>query len=251
MTDPDPDLSRDRTPSRIPAGRRPPPHRRLPSRFPLILPDPGGSADARRIRALGGRWRGRTVSLVLVVLVAVFLGVALVRNWQAVRSDLQALSWVDLLASGIAGALAVTCSGMGWRVVLRAGRARARAPGAHDLLRRPAGQVRPRLGVDRGDPGRPRPAPRHRALDHARQLRGRADDRGGHGRPGRAAGPLRGRGPARHGAVDAAAGRLVGRGAPAARLDEPGPGVGLRPCRAGPRPRSSCPVAPWVRRWPG
>ncbi len=41
-----------------------------------------------------------------------------VRNWQAVRSDLQALSWVDLLASGIAGALAVTCSGMGWRVVL-------------------------------------------------------------------------------------------------------------------------------------
>jgi hypothetical protein len=58
------------------------------------------------------------VSLVLVVLVAVFLGVALVRNWQAVRSDLQALSWVDLLASGVAGALAVTCSGMGWRVVL-------------------------------------------------------------------------------------------------------------------------------------
>ena len=54
----------------------------------------------------------------LVVLVAVFLGVALVRNWQAVRSDLQDLSWVDLLASGIAGALAVTCSGMGWRVVL-------------------------------------------------------------------------------------------------------------------------------------
>ena len=64
-----------------------------------------------------GRLR-RGVSLALVVLVAVFLGVALVRNWQAVRSDLQALSWVDLLASGIAGALAVTCSGMGWRVVL-------------------------------------------------------------------------------------------------------------------------------------
>ena len=67
-------------------------------------------------RGVGGLRRG--VSLALVVLVAVFLGVALVRNWQAVRSDLQALSWVDLLASGIAGALAVTCSGMGWRVVL-------------------------------------------------------------------------------------------------------------------------------------
>lgn len=64
--------------------------------------------------------RGRTsaVSLVLVGLVAVFLGVALVRNWAAVRSDLQALSWVDLMASGVAGALAVTCSGLGWRVVL-------------------------------------------------------------------------------------------------------------------------------------
>ncbi|HYN56293.1 MAG TPA: lysylphosphatidylglycerol synthase domain-containing protein [Motilibacterales bacterium] len=58
------------------------------------------------------------MSVVLVALVGVFLGVALVRNWQAVRSDLQVLSWVDLLASGVAGALAVTCSGMGWRVVL-------------------------------------------------------------------------------------------------------------------------------------
>ena len=58
------------------------------------------------------------MSIVLVGLVVVFLAVALVRNWEAVRDDLQALSWVDLLASGIAGALAVTCSGMGWRVVL-------------------------------------------------------------------------------------------------------------------------------------
>lgn len=94
-----------------------------PAPQPSALPDPldppgapGGSGDSGRIRA--GGWRGRTVSLALVVLVAVFLGVALVRNWQAVRSDLQALSWVDLLASGVAGALAVTCSGMGWRVVL-------------------------------------------------------------------------------------------------------------------------------------
>jgi uncharacterized membrane protein YbhN (UPF0104 family) len=69
-------------------------------------------------RLRSGGWRGRVVSLTLVGLVAAFLVVALVRNWHAVRSDLQALSWIDLLASGIAGALAVTCSGMGWRVVL-------------------------------------------------------------------------------------------------------------------------------------
>ena len=77
---------------------------------------PGVPEDLERLRT--GGWRGRGVSLGLVVVVAVFLGVALVRNWQAVRSDLQTLSWVDLLASGIAGAMAVTCSGMGWRVVL-------------------------------------------------------------------------------------------------------------------------------------
>ena len=94
-----------------------------PTRPPQDLPDvaappaaPGDSGQLGGFRA--GGWRGRTVSLVLVILVVVFLGVALVRNWQAVRSDLQDLSWVDLLASGIAGALAVTCSGMGWRVIL-------------------------------------------------------------------------------------------------------------------------------------
>jgi glycosyltransferase 2 family protein len=92
---------------------------------PPTLPDsndppgvPGGSAEIGRVGGSTGGWRGRALSLVLVVLVAVFLGVALVRNWQAVRADLQALSWIDLLASGVAGALAVTCSGLGWRVVL-------------------------------------------------------------------------------------------------------------------------------------
>lgn len=66
--------------------------------------------------ALG--WRSRALSWALLALVAVFLVVALVRNWQAVRSDLQALSWGDLLAAGLAGALAVASSGMGWRAVL-------------------------------------------------------------------------------------------------------------------------------------
>ena len=56
--------------------------------------------------------------MVLVVVVVVFLGIALVRNWEAVRSDLAALRWTDLVASGAAGVVAVACSAMAWRVVL-------------------------------------------------------------------------------------------------------------------------------------
>jgi len=63
-------------------------------------------------------WRSRVLSTVLVVVVGVFLVVAVLNNWEAVREDLASLSWTDLVASGIAGALAVTCSGLGWRVVL-------------------------------------------------------------------------------------------------------------------------------------
>ncbi|MGB7981934.1 MAG: YbhN family protein [Candidatus Nanopelagicales bacterium] len=81
--------------------------------------DPAGeSADpvpASMHLGRGSRW----LSVLLVGLVAVFLVVAVVGNAQAVRADLASLSWVDLLASGVAGALGVLSSGMAWRVVLR------------------------------------------------------------------------------------------------------------------------------------
>ena len=80
----------------------------------LAEPPRAGRDPARLPRFRAGGW----VSGLLVVIVAVFLGVALVRNWAAVADDLHTLSWWDLLASGLAGALAVTCSGLGWRVVL-------------------------------------------------------------------------------------------------------------------------------------
>ena len=78
----------------------------------------GDPSPVPELSTAGLGWRSRLLSIVLVVVVGVFLVVAVLNNWDAVREDLAALSWQDLLASGVAGALAVTCSGLGWRVVL-------------------------------------------------------------------------------------------------------------------------------------
>ncbi len=79
--------------------------------------DGSGPAPSPTSKSLGRGSRG--LSVLLVGLVGVFLVVALVRNGQAVREDLRSLSWADLLASGLAGALGVLSSGLSWRVVLR------------------------------------------------------------------------------------------------------------------------------------
>ena len=79
---------------------------------------PSDPSPAPELSTAGLGWRSRLLSIVLVVVVGVFLVVAVLNNWDAVREDLATLSWQDLLASGVAGALAVTCSGLGWRVVL-------------------------------------------------------------------------------------------------------------------------------------
>lgn len=70
---------------------------------------PASPARSRRPGVLG--------TTLLVVAVG-FVGVALWRNGTAVRTDLAALSWMDLLLSGVAGALAVLLTGTAWRVVL-------------------------------------------------------------------------------------------------------------------------------------
>lgn len=57
-------------------------------------------------------------SWALLAAVAVFVGVALVRNWSAVQADLALLSWTDLAAAGAAGALAATMFGLAWRALL-------------------------------------------------------------------------------------------------------------------------------------
>jgi glycosyltransferase 2 family protein len=64
---------------------------------------------------------GRRTGLLGAVLLGIALAavaVAVWRNWSAVRADLAALRWTDLLASGAAGAAAVVCTGLAWRVVL-------------------------------------------------------------------------------------------------------------------------------------
>jgi uncharacterized membrane protein YbhN (UPF0104 family) len=55
---------------------------------------------------------------VLLAVALGFVAVALWRNWSAVRADLALLSWPDLLASGLIGALAVLLTGSAWRVLL-------------------------------------------------------------------------------------------------------------------------------------
>jgi uncharacterized membrane protein YbhN (UPF0104 family) len=55
---------------------------------------------------------------VLLTVAVLAVGVALWRNWSAVRADLAQLGWADLLASGAAGLVAVVCTGLAWRVVL-------------------------------------------------------------------------------------------------------------------------------------
>ena len=62
--------------------------------------------------------RAGRLSIVLLILALAFVAVALVRNWDAVRDDLAALSWVDLAASGLAAAGAVLLTGLSWYALL-------------------------------------------------------------------------------------------------------------------------------------
>ncbi|MCU0301550.1 MAG: flippase-like domain-containing protein [Candidatus Nanopelagicales bacterium] len=68
--------------------------------------------------APASRRKGGAVGAVLLAVAVVAVGVALWRNWSAVRADLAALRWTDLVGSGMAGAAAVVCTGLAWRVVL-------------------------------------------------------------------------------------------------------------------------------------
>jgi uncharacterized membrane protein YbhN (UPF0104 family) len=63
-------------------------------------------------------WRS-LLTVVLLAIVAVFVVVAVQRNWSAVREDLQRLSPLDLLASVAAGAAALAFASEGWRRALR------------------------------------------------------------------------------------------------------------------------------------
>ena len=55
---------------------------------------------------------------ILLALVALFVVVALARNWDAVRDDLVLLDWPDLLFSLLAGAGAATFFGLSWWMLL-------------------------------------------------------------------------------------------------------------------------------------
>lgn len=74
---------------------------------PELEPAPVGTRRGRGL--LGG---------ILLVIAVGFVAVALWRNWTAVRADLAALSWADLLGSAVAGGLAVLLTGSAWRVLL-------------------------------------------------------------------------------------------------------------------------------------
>ena len=83
---------------------------------PARPPDDAGrpdQADPRRSATRAGR-----LSAVLLVLALAFVAVALARNWDAVRDDLAALTWIDLLGSGLAGAAAVLLTGVSWYALL-------------------------------------------------------------------------------------------------------------------------------------
>lgn len=80
-------------------------------------PDGAPPAGAPPALAAGPRRRG-LLGGALLAIAGVFVAVALWRNWSAVRADLAALSWADLLLSGLAGAVAVLLTGSAWRVLL-------------------------------------------------------------------------------------------------------------------------------------
>jgi hypothetical protein len=73
----------------------------------------GSTPTAPRRAGLRGR-----LGAVLLGVAVVAVGLALWRNWEAVRADLGQLGWQDLLASGIAGIVAVACTGLAWRAVV-------------------------------------------------------------------------------------------------------------------------------------
>lgn len=72
-------------------------------------PEPGRPAASRSVQL---------ITWVLTAVVGVFVAVALVRNWGAVREELATISWANLVASGLAAVGAMVCSGLAWRVVL-------------------------------------------------------------------------------------------------------------------------------------
>lgn len=77
-------------------------------------PDPTAAVPAARSRTSRGGWLG---GLLLVVALG-FVAVALIRNWTAVRADLAAMSWTDLLGSGLAATGAMLLTALSWRILL-------------------------------------------------------------------------------------------------------------------------------------
>lgn len=81
----------------------------------------GSDDDPELIAATGTgarRHLRRVVGVALLALVAVFAGVALKRNWEAVRADLGLLAWWDYAASGAAAAGGLLLLWATWTAVL-------------------------------------------------------------------------------------------------------------------------------------
>lgn len=81
-------------------------------------PDGPGIEGPLQDPVAGRRRPGGLLGGVLLAIAIGFVALALWRNAAAVRADLAALSWVDLVASGAAGAVAVLLTGSAWRVLL-------------------------------------------------------------------------------------------------------------------------------------